>query len=342
MAAIIRGVTCRGCGLANRIRASPSIACKRSSSRREVAGRVVGGLIVIDDLPEQLDFASAGVHGMARLGYDVRRRPHALVTARVRHDTERTEFVATFDDGDVGLHRIEAASDPQWKRDIAHGIDIELRTELPRGLNRGADEHRQALHALGADDDVDGLRALQQPLTFLLRDASRHRDDRPRALLDAHLPKLTETREEFFFGAFPHAARVDDDDVGVAVVGSGFVASLLEQPRHALGVVHVHLAAVSLDQILSRHCTFRPRRVSLSPFGLPSLSPAWSRFFCSFVLAARRSAPRVASISRALAITAGDTAAPPIIRASSSSRSAALMRVTEVMVRPAFTDLAMR
>ena len=95
--------------------------------RREVAGRVVGRLIVIDDLPEQLDFARAGVDGMARLGDDVRRRPHALVTARVRHDAERAEFVAAFDDGDVGLDRIEAASDPQRKRDIAHRIDIEDR-----------------------------------------------------------------------------------------------------------------------------------------------------------------------------------------------------------------------
>ena len=41
-------------------------------------------------------------------------------------------------------------------------------------------------------------------------------------------------------------------------------------------------------------------------------------------------------------MTAGDTAAPPIMRANSSSRSAALMRVTDVMVRPAFTDFAMR
>ena len=51
---------------------------------------------------------------------------------------------------------------------------------LPRS-RRGArllDQHRQHLHALRADDDVDERRALEQPCAFLLRDAAGDRDER--------------------------------------------------------------------------------------------------------------------------------------------------------------------
>ena len=130
----------------------------------------------------------------------------------------------------------------------------------------------------------------------------------------AHLPDLAEPREELLLGALAHAAGVDDDDVGVAVVVGRLVAGLLEQARHPLGVVDVHLAAERFDQVLSsRSC------LSLSPFDF--------RFrFRLFALVIRLSpcAALVASISRALARTAAETSAPPIIRASSSSRSAPL------------------
>ena len=88
-------------------------------------------------------------------------------------------------------------------------------------------------------------------VAFLLRDAAGDRDDRVVAVSRRQLPELAEPRVQLLLGALADAAGVDDDDVGVAVVVGRLVAGLLEQPRHALGVVDVHLAAERLDQILS-------------------------------------------------------------------------------------------
>jgi hypothetical protein len=78
------------------------------------------------------------------------------------------------------------------------------------------------------------------------------------------LPDFSQASEELFLRALPDAARVDHDDVGVAVIGRRLIPGLLQEPSHPLGVVDVHLAAEGLDQILAPHrpslslsCLFR-------------------------------------------------------------------------------------
>ena len=83
--------------------------------RREVARRVVGGLVVIDDLSEELNLDRALRDRLPGLGDNRRRRTHALVAAGIGHDAEGAELVASFDDGHVGLRRIGAPRDTQRK-----------------------------------------------------------------------------------------------------------------------------------------------------------------------------------------------------------------------------------
>jgi len=52
---------------------------------------------------------------------------------------------------------------------------------------------------------------------------------------------------------FADGARVEHDNVGVLGAVRGLVAGLFEQARHALGIVHVHLAAVRFDEVCARH-----------------------------------------------------------------------------------------
>ena len=125
MAAIMRGVTWRGCGLANRMRASPSTSLTRSSSSAKSHAGVVGRLIVVDDLSEELHFAGAASPRHADVRQDVGDRPHPLVPARVRDDAEGAELVAALDDGDVRLERIGAARNPQRKRHVVVRIQID-------------------------------------------------------------------------------------------------------------------------------------------------------------------------------------------------------------------------
>ena len=98
--------------------------------RREIARRIVRRLIVVDDLPEQLDLAVPLVRGMSHFVEDVALRAHALVPARVRHDAERAELVAAFDDGDVRLDRIVAPRHAERKRHVLVRVDVDARRRL--------------------------------------------------------------------------------------------------------------------------------------------------------------------------------------------------------------------
>src|SRR5215211_2914343 len=99
----------------------------RGQQFSEVAPRSVWRLVVIDDLPEELDLLSAGLCCLPHVSQDVGLRPHALVSPRVRDDAERTVVVAAFDDRDVGLDGIVASGNPQRKSDVVPGVDVDLR-----------------------------------------------------------------------------------------------------------------------------------------------------------------------------------------------------------------------
>ena len=103
----------------------------------------------------------------------------------------------------------------------------------------------------------------------------------------ASCAQLAEARVQLLLGALAHAARVDDDDVGVGGVVGRLEAGLLEQPGHALGVVDVHLAAERLDQVFTRH--------ALVPFAFASFAFA---FRLRFRLSPSRPPPVDAGRSR--------------------------------------------
>ena len=87
----------------------------------------------------------------------------------------------------------------------------------------------------------------------MLRDAAGHSDDRipPRFLLE--YAQFAEPGVELLLRVLANAARVDDDDVGLDILGRRLVAGLVEEPCHTFGVMNVHLAAERLDEIFPGH-----------------------------------------------------------------------------------------
>ncbi len=116
-------------------------------------------------------------------------------------------------------------------------------------------------------------------------------------------------------------------DVGVAIVVGALVARLLEQPRHPLGVVVVHLAAERLDQVfhLVRIHWFRAFRSDGFAFALYSLSPSPAAF---------RARPASTAADDFGAANHARDLGVPARRPST--------RVTAVVVRPPFTDFSIR
>ena len=239
---------------------------------------IVWRLVVIHNLPEQLHLPMAGFGSGSNFGQDFGLGPHALLAPGVRHDAETAVLVAALDDRDPRAHRVAPSRHPERKRHIVSGAEVNL--DLP-GLGGLLDQQWQHPDAARSDDHVDETGALQERGTLLLRHAPRDRHDRFVAGLPAQRTELAEPRIQLVFGPLPDAAGVDDDDVGVAVLGRALITSRLEQPRHLLGIVIVHLAAEGLDQVFPAH--FRPFafRLSLSPFAWTSLSPrAWWKRSC--------------------------------------------------------------
>ena len=126
------------------------------------------------------------------------------------------------------------------------GVAVRLRGLL--------DEHRKPPDRLRADDHVrDAARSPENGRAFLLRHTPGHRHDRAVTVRPLDLRQLPEARVQLLLGALAHAAGVDDDHVGVHGILRRLEAGLLQQPGHALGVVHVHLAAERFDQVFTRH-----------------------------------------------------------------------------------------
>jgi len=138
--------------------------------------------------------------------------------------------------------------DAERERHVVVRVDVDARTARRA---RGFEQRRQLLQALGAEHDVDRAIAFEKRRAFLLCHASGDGDDRPLRLARRGLAQLAESRVELLLGALAHAAGVDDEHVGVALVFGARVAVALEKTRQAFRVMEVHLAAEGVDEVLT-------------------------------------------------------------------------------------------
>ena len=107
-------------------------------------------------------------------------------------------------------------------------------------------ELRQAMIALGPDDDIDRRLAAQDLRPLRLGDAAGDDQHRPAARPAAFLLELTQLAEfgkDLFRRAFADMAGVENDELGVLDEGRLPVSRLGGEIAHALGVVDVHLAS---------------------------------------------------------------------------------------------------
>ena len=185
------------------------------------------------------------------LGQDVAGAAVALLAAQGWHDAEGAGVVAAHGDGDPGGVGGLAAGGQGGGEDLEGLLELDGgRGVVPGALKQGG----KNIEVVGAEDDVDPGGSLDDPLPHLLGQAPGHGDLHAGALaLDGG--ELTQVAEEPGGGVLTHGTGVDDDDVGPAVTGVGGaggglghvldaqVAGPLQQTRHVLGVVDVHLAA---------------------------------------------------------------------------------------------------
>ena len=209
-------------------------------------------VIGVDVLADERDFAHARAREAGDLVEDLSHRPRGLGAAGIRHDAERAELVAAL------LHRHEGG-DAAAANGVRRGRRKARELVLGRKFSvhdawadaRLAQELRQAMIALGPDDDIDRGLPAQDLRPLRLGDAAGDDQHRPAARPAAFLLELTQLAElgiDLVRRAFANMAGVENDELGVLDEGRLPVSRLCGEIAHALGVVDVHLASERLDE----------------------------------------------------------------------------------------------
>ena len=168
----------------------------------------------------------------------------ARLTSRRAHpgnDAEAANLVAPLHDGDVGLGAV-GLGQPQRVLEIER-VAVKGRLHRAPGDLPGLLHHLwQLVHVVGAEDQVQVRRPPEQRLPFLLGDAAAHPEDD--ALLFLELTPPSEGAVHFLLGLVPHAASIQDDQVGVVHAVSALIVRGLHELHDPGGIELIHLAAV--------------------------------------------------------------------------------------------------
>jgi hypothetical protein len=199
---------------------------------------------VVDGLAEQLDLDEAVVEQVRDLGHDLGERAAALGAAGRRHDAEGAPLVAALDDRD---HALEGA----LARD---GVEVVLPLGGEAGRHHplaGLDPRHQGRELTDprrAEDEVEAARAGQRALALLLRHAAAETDAQ-RGPLGLEQAVLAQAGVGLLRRLLAHAARVEQDDVGLARVARRQDPLAHQLAGHALAVQLVHLTAPGLEEV---------------------------------------------------------------------------------------------
>ena len=238
----------------------------------------VGAVIGIDVLTQQRQFDGPVRRQPARLGNDLIRRPRELGTARIRHNTEGAELVATF----LDRHKGGRAA----RRRLV-GQEVELRFDGKLGVKhtaagaaRAGHHFGQAVVGLRPQHDVDMRGAAQHLGALGLGDATGYRKHHRRAGARAcrlQPAQPTELGKHLLGGLFADMTGVQDHHVGIRGALARNIAQRRQDIRHTRGVVDVHLAAVSLDEEFLGQSRFADARVSATRRAVRLPFPAVAR-----------------------------------------------------------------
>ena len=225
-------------------------------SALEPAGRLPG--IGVDVLAQQRDLPRAAGDHAPGLRDNGRGRARIFGAARIGHDAEGAELVATFLHGEEGGRPLASAF---LRQEIELLVGLEFLVDGAACAPGFGQEFGQAVIRLRAEDQIDHRRAPADFRALGLGDAAGDGDRRllargPARLLDAL--QAPELGINLFGRLFPNVAGVEDDEVGILRPIGLPVSAGCQHIRHAGGIVHVHLAAVGLDIDRFLHASVLP------------------------------------------------------------------------------------
>jgi hypothetical protein len=208
-----------------------------------VAIAVDRAAVGVDVLAQQVDLAHALRRELGAFEQHVVEGPRHFLAAGVGHHAERAVLAAALDDRDIGARALGARFGQAVELLDLGEADVHLRAAA---VAAGVDHAGQAVQGLRTEHQVHVGRALEDGLALLAGDAAADADQHRPVLLQVF--PLAELGEDLFLGLFADRAGVDQDDVGLGLVGGQLQAMFGgEHVGHAGRVVLIHLATVGLD-----------------------------------------------------------------------------------------------
>ena len=218
--------------------ANPVHGAGRAEQVREVVLAVV---IRVDRLAKERHLRHAVRNEALRLAHDVGQSTAPLRSPRVRNYAERAPIIAAALDGDERAGRRPALRDHVL---VVLGGD-ERRLGGPLPFPGAADELRQLAIPVRPHHEVHVRGSGEQPFPEPLRHAPHHAEDVTRPLVAL---QLAHPPEHALLGVIADGAGVHDHDFGLSRRLRARITFAHQDPGHKLGVSHVHLAAVGLDE----------------------------------------------------------------------------------------------
>jgi hypothetical protein len=199
-------------------------------------------------LTQQGDFQNTLIDQRADLGQDVSGRAIQLPAPQRRHDAERAGVVAADRDGNprrIGGFAGRGQRGGEFPQRLG---DLDLGGSVVAG---SLQQCRQRADVVGAEDHVDPWRPSQHRVAVLLGEAPADGDLHVGVGLLAR-SQVAEVAVQLVVGVLSHRAGVEHHHVGVSALWGAAVAGGLQQAGEALGVMHIHLAAVGADLVGAR------------------------------------------------------------------------------------------
>ncbi len=252
-----------------------------------------GGPVGIDVLAQQIHLAHAHVRQMPDFVQHRLDRPAHFLAARVGHDTEAAVLGAALHDGDVGGGAVHAG--------LGHPVEfLDFREADIHGqiavAGCVADQLRQPVQGLRAEDDIHPGRTLADHLAFLTGHTTAHADNQLGFVFLEPFP-AAQLVKYLFLRLFPDRAGVEQHHIGFIDVIRGFqFMAVLQDVGHPGRIVFVHLAAVGLYEQFAGHgaCSFCRKETWIVPAGQAGCEGA-SRLLKNLAYSARPEAPCGAS-----------------------------------------------
>ena len=125
--------------------------------------------------------------------------------------------------------------------------DIFLNEGLLAFFQRFLDIVGNSMEFLGADHQIDMRGVFLQFSAQSLRHTSHISQDKLR-FFPAKFSQHSHLADGLLFRHFPDTAGVQQNHIGIPLVGDQLVAAILQVTRHLFGVAFVHLATIGLDE----------------------------------------------------------------------------------------------